>query len=664
MRPLSCFLVLAMPFAAFAEDVLPFDDCGRGGAGETRVVRSDVTWSGSGSLCDAGGSVVIEGDLLIMGALRDLVGLGCVCSVTGNLVVSGTKGLAELRGLERIHTVGGDLVVRETDGLGRLEGLERVDRVGGDVAISGNASLESTEGLDALETVGGDLSITDNDMLAVVDGIGALHVVGGDLEVSENDVLLAVEGLDTLSEIGGELSIRDNSSLDLVGGLSMVAAVGAGVALSGNTSLDEERVAARIKLGPTWVDQVKARMGVVTTGAALLFGLGALFFSFGLLRRAAGALRDDESEATEPEDLPRMGGSTPLEFEEIPPADREVPRSLAKVKVAERVAAWEHMSSVWATAGDVIIEQDDDPDGAVAWVIDGELEVFVDKVQVGRALPDELVGELGLFEQAQRGAMVRASKPTRLLVIRRVGYEALVMANNPVARIMEGVAVRGMGRKLRATARRIAAANVRSQATMGDAEPVEVDRRLESFASRLSPARATSRAPDAATVLRDTPVFGGLQADELVALASGMSRREFAAGKPIFRQGGQGREAFILASGRVDLVLATNATSGLISIDDLHPGDVFGFNSVFSDTPRAACAVALGPVVVYALQKPMVDKLLATDKPLGRAFRVAVVRALGASLREANGHLSGARDGTKQADFLHRARAVMSSRRR
>jgi len=64
-----------------------------------------------------------------------------------------------------------------------------------------------------------------------------------------------------------------------------------------------------------------------------------------------------------------------------------------------------------------------------------------------------------------------------------------------------------------------------------------------------------------------------------------------AAGEPIFSQGGQGKTAFLIESGEVEISTTKNGRKLVIS--RLGPGEIFGKLALFSDQPRSASAKAI-----------------------------------------------------------------------
>jgi hypothetical protein len=97
-------------------------------------------------------------------------------------------------------------------------------------------------------------------------------------------------------------------------------------------------------------------------------------------------------------------------------------------------------------------------------------------------------------------------------------------------------------------------------------------------------------------LLRALPIFGPLPAPTLEALAFRLEPVAVAAGDTVFEQGQPGDRFFIIASGRVEVL-----------VDDQRvrvqgPGEAFGEIALLRDVPRTATVRALEPVELLALR--------------------------------------------------------------
>lgn len=96
-------------------------------------------------------------------------------------------------------------------------------------------------------------------------------------------------------------------------------------------------------------------------------------------------------------------------------------------------------------------------------------------------------------------------------------------------------------------------------------------------------------------VLAGVPLFAGLSKKELAQVASIAEELDFRAGKQLIREGGPGREFFVLLEGSAEVTrngkrLAIRKT-----------GDFFGEIALVSDRPRMATVTTLEPSIVLVV---------------------------------------------------------------
>jgi len=162
---------------------------------------------------------VIDGSLLISGALSDLNGLSNVEIINENLQITISE-LANLDGLSALVQVGGGMSIRKNPKLKNINGLASLKQIGAVVHIEENNVLENLDGLSALEELSwGGLIIQKNPKLENLNGLSALHTITGELNISSNAVLKNLNGLSALRSIGvdaigGYLRIDQNPQLE------------------------------------------------------------------------------------------------------------------------------------------------------------------------------------------------------------------------------------------------------------------------------------------------------------------------------------------------------------------------------------------------------------------------------------------------------------------
>ena len=72
-------------------------------------------------------------------------------------------------------------------------------------------------------------------------------------------------------------------------------------------------------------------------------------------------------------------------------------------------------------------------------IVEGSAEVRINDAVVGEALPGELVGELGVLDNAVRSATVTATTPMRVLVMNRGEIHTLLDQDGTAARVQADV---------------------------------------------------------------------------------------------------------------------------------------------------------------------------------------------------------------------------------
>jgi len=121
------------------------------------------------------------------------------------------------------------------------------------------------------------------------------------------------------------------------------------------------------------------------------------------------------------------------------------------------------------------------------------------------------------------------------------------------------------------------------------------------------------------------PLFSALPPAQLLRLLNVLELREALAGDHVVQQGDEGREAFLLARGVLNVVredskhLASAAAAGgdaLLAV--LGPGALFGEMALVSDAPRAASVIAVEPTQLLCMPKHALEALAHEDAAIGR----------------------------------------------
>ena len=137
-------------------------------------------------------------------------------------------------------------------------------------------------------------------------------------------------------------------------------------------------------------------------------------------------------------------------------------------------------------------------------------------------------------------------------------------------------------------------------------------------------------------MLSRTLLFGHLEDADKRAVAQEMREVTFDSGQSIFARGDQGREIYLVASGRVRLSVLT-AEGRELSFAHAESGQIFGEIAVLDGGVRTADATAVTKVAALVLSKAAVVKLIET-RPV---VRESVIKFLCNRVREADHQLEG-----------------------
>lgn len=148
--------------------------------------------------------------------------------------------------------------------------------------------------------------------------------------------------------------------------------------------------------------------------------------------------------------------------------------------------------------------------------------------------------------------------------------------------------------------------------------------------------RVESNTAEVAAVLAPFPVFAGLPAGAIHALASMAELQPVYRGQTIIEEGEPGDELLVLVRGRAGVHVESISPYVEIGINKLDPGDLIGEMSLLENVPRAATVVALEPGEVARLRAHDLEALFQDHPEWGLAFMRNVASILSARLRAQN----------------------------
>jgi len=101
-------------------------------------------------------------------------------------------------------------------------------------------------------------------------------------------------------------------------------------------------------------------------------------------------------------------------------------------------------------------------------------------------------------------------------------------------------------------------------------------------------------------VLRQTPLFSGLDDDAAASLRSSLSENRLRRGEILFREGDSGDRLYVVMDGKIKLGRSSSdGRENLMAV--LGPGQMFGELSLFDPGPRSLTATAVTDVTMLSL---------------------------------------------------------------
>jgi len=139
---------------------------------------------------------------------------------------------------------------------------------------------------------------------------------------------------------------------------------------------------------------------------------------------------------------------------------------------------------------------------------------------------------------------------------------------------------------------------------------------------------------DKAQVLRHSPIFSGLDDEEIAEVAAAAVLRTFEPGAFVLREGDAPVWFHTVARGRVK-VFKTSSTGREFIIAFFGPGEMFGEVAVFENGPYPASAQTVDETVVVSIRREDFLALLARRPDMA----LKAINVLGGRLRDSQGRL-------------------------
>ena len=145
-----------------------------------------------------------------------------------------------------------------------------------------------------------------------------------------------------------------------------------------------------------------------------------------------------------------------------------------------------------------------------------------------------------------------------------------------------------------------------------------------------------SKTADIGRILEAAQIFSEMDADAREALTAEFRPVTFNAGQAIFSRGDEGRELYLVLSGRVRLSVLT-AEGRELSFAHAGEGDIFGEIAMLDGSPRTADATAVTETQAMSLSRAALDRIVESSPALAHS----IISFLCRRLREADIQLEG-----------------------
>ncbi|MFW6023264.1 MAG: cyclic nucleotide-binding domain-containing protein [Myxococcota bacterium] len=123
---------------------------------------------------------------------------------------------------------------------------------------------------------------------------------------------------------------------------------------------------------------------------------------------------------------------------------------------------------------------------------------------------------------------------------------------------------------------------------------------------------------DPGTRVPALPLFSALAPDALARLLEAFELREAPVHHEVISQGEEGREAFVVIRGLLEVLRRSEDGAAPVTLAALGPGALFGEMALVSESPRAASVVAAEPTQLLCVSRDSLEALAADVPAIGR----------------------------------------------
>jgi CRP-like cAMP-binding protein len=140
-------------------------------------------------------------------------------------------------------------------------------------------------------------------------------------------------------------------------------------------------------------------------------------------------------------------------------------------------------------------------------------------------------------------------------------------------------------------------------------------------------------------VIELLPLFQGLDQNDLAILASLCRAEVYDQEQTVFSQGDKAETMYVLASGRISIRYKPY-DGEILTVADVHPGDIFGWSAILRRPAYTSCAVALEPSRVISISGDGLRQLCRARPGAGTAILNRLIEVIPERLKEAHAQVS------------------------